>query len=470
MQATLWRKFSPALAAIAAGVTLAVWLQLPPALAVKERVPGTDVVAGTTTTSAPASQAAFFGGKLVAGPGKAAALEGDWPWFRGKELDGISHEATALARTWGPEGPPKLWGLDVGEGHAGVAVHGGRVYLLDYDRARQNDVVRCLSLADGAEIWHFGYRVEIKRNHGMSRTVPAVADDCVVTLGPKCHVLCADALTGNPLWAIDLVKEYKTVIPPWYAGQCPLIDRGRVILAPGGTALVLAADLKTGEIVWQTPNDLGWGMTHVSLAPMEVGGRRMYVYSGSGGVAGVSADDGRVLWQTPDWKIPIAAVATPVVLPGGRLFLSGGYDAGCMMIQIVAEGDKYSVKTLWRLGPKDFGATQHTPIYYKEHLYGVRPNGELACLGEDGKVLWTSGTEAEHKFGIGPFLVADGLIYVMNDAGVLTLAEAVPDGYHQLAQAKVLDGHDSWAPMALAGGRLILRDLTKMVCLDVKAP
>jgi outer membrane protein assembly factor BamB len=64
-------------------------------------------------------------------------------------------------------------------------------------------------------------------------------------------------------------------------------------------------------------------------------------------------------------------------------------------------------------------------------------------------------------------LIADGLIYVLDDNGKLTLAEAAPGGYRQLDQAQVLDGHDAWGPMALVGGRLILRDLVRMVCVDV---
>jgi outer membrane protein assembly factor BamB len=59
------------------------------------------------------------------------------------------------------------------------------------------------------------------------------------------------------------------------------------------------------------------------------------------------------------------------------------------------------------------------------------------------------------------------MIYVMDDEGRLTLAEASPKGYVQLAQAQVLHGHDSWGPMAMVDGKLILRDLTQMVCLDV---
>jgi outer membrane protein assembly factor BamB len=52
---------------------------------------------------------------------------------------------------------------------------------------------------------------------------------------------------------------------------------------------------------------------------------------------------------------------------------------------------------------------------------------------------------------------------------VLSLARAVPDRYDELAEAKVLTGHDSWGPLALVGGRLLARDLTTMVCLDVSA-
>ena len=64
--------------------------------------------------------------------------------------------------------------------------------------------------------------------------------------------------------------------------------------------------------------------------------------------------------------------------------------------------------------------------------------------------------------------ISNGLIYVMNDTGLLTLIEATPAGYKQLAQSQVLTGYDSWGPMALAGGRLIVRDMTRMVCLDVR--
>jgi outer membrane protein assembly factor BamB len=155
-----------------------------------------------------------------------------------------------------------------------------------------------------------------------------------------------------------------------------------------------------------------------------------------------------------------------VILPEGRIFLSGGYNTGAMMLRLQERGGRIVAKTMYTLGPAVFGSTQHTPVFFDGHLYGVRDKDkQLVCLDLDGRVVWTSGSQ--QRFGLGPYLIADGLIYVMNDEGRLTLAAASPTGYRQLAQAQVLAGHDSWGAMAMAAGRLIVRDLTQMACLDV---
>jgi outer membrane protein assembly factor BamB len=452
----------PAALALAAVGALAFWLASHSPLALKRRVPGTD--------QDPSSQLGGANpvilGKLTRGDGRPAALPGGWPQFRGGNRDGISDEAAALARSWLAAGPRELWSLEAGEGYAGAAVLEGRVYLMDYDRPARQDVLRCLSLEDGREIWRFGYPVSVKRNHGMSRTVPAVTRECVVAMGPKCHVVCLDAVSGELRWGLDLVHEYGTTVPPWYAGQCPLIEAGAAILAPGGKgALLLAIETATGKRLWQTPNPRGWKMTHSSIMPLEVGGERQYVYCADNGVAGVSARDGSLLWETTDWKISIATVPSPLPLEGGRVFLSGGYNAGSLMLEISQENGRFKARTLFKLGPEIFGATQHTPILLKDHIYGVRADGKFVCLSLEGKVLWTSG--AGRQFGLGPFLAADGLVYAMNDTGLLRLIEARPDKYVQLAEAQVLRGRESWGPMALAGGRLLARDLTRLICLEV---
>jgi outer membrane protein assembly factor BamB len=265
------------------------------------------------------------------------------------------------------------------------------------------------------------------------------------------------------------VREFGATVPPWYAGQCPVIDGDKVILAPGGPqALLVAVDLATGKVLWKTPNPNDWKMTHASIAVGEIAGRRQYVYPASLGVVGVDAATGKLLWETTDWKISIATVPTPLILEGGRVFLSGGYNAGALMLQVAGEGDKPAVKTLYRLDAGTFGATQQTPILHDGYIYGTRPDGRFTCLNPaDGKVVWTS--EPGLNFGLGAYLLVGNLAYVLTDGGKLALIEASPAKYTLLAQAQVLKGREAWGPMALAGGRLLARDLTGLVCLDVAA-
>jgi outer membrane protein assembly factor BamB len=456
-------KVIPVCAGVLAVAALVFWFQSGPRKPLEFRSPGRD--------HAPGSEAGTGGnpvlaGKLTRGEGQPCSLPGNWPQFRGPSLDLVCRENLGLRRTWQPSEPREVWGIDVGEGYAGAAVFKGRVYLMDYDREKKQDALRCLSLADGGEIWRFTYPVSVKRNHGMSRTVPAANDQVVVAMGPKCHVTCLDVNSGQLLWGMDLVRQYGTVVPQWYAGQCPLLDKGTVVLAPAGlTNLLMALEERTGKILWESPNPRGWKMTHSSVAPMEVGGEKTYVYCADKGVVGVSAQDGKLLWETTDWKISIATVPSPLVLDGGRVFLSGGYNAGSLMLQVSREGDRFTAKTLFRIAPEIFGATQHTPIVYENHIYGVRPDGRFACLTLEGKPVWAS--DSSQQFGLGPFMMADGLILAMNDSGLLRLIEATSQKYTALAQAQVLKGRESWGPLAMAGNRLIARDLTRMVCLEL---
>lgn len=459
-------KLIPTIVAAAAILAIVLWVWSGDAEDIVRRVEADSPSAAPEATYVPAVP---LPGVLVTGEGVTADVPGVWPRFRGAGYSNISTEDVSLIRTFpAASGPEQLWSIDLGEGYAGAAVLAGRVYVLDYDQVNKADALRCFSLADGREIWRRWYSVLIKRQHGMSRTIPAVTEKFVLTMGPKCHVLCCDAVSGQARWSLDLVREYGTTVPPWYAGQCPLIDTGRAILAPAGPeALMLAVDCETGEVVWTTPNPHGWKMSHSSIIPMKFAGRRMYVYCPVGGVVGVSAETGRILWETDAWRISMATVPSPVDLGDGRIFLTGAYGAGSMMLQLQDDGDELSVDILYELAPKEFGAEQQTPVFYKGFLFGVRIDGQLACLDpRQGKVLWTSG--ASERFGLGPYMIADGMILVMNDHGVLTLVEADPDAYRPIARAQALSGHDSWAPMALAGGRLIVRDLTKMVCLDMR--
>lgn len=406
--------------------------------------------------------------------GTPSALAAKWPRFRGPHGDNIASNSPPLAESFrDTNGPPVLWSVPLGEGYAGPAVANGCVYVLDYMDSVPGDMLRCFSLDDGRERWRRGYELRVKRNHGMSRTVPAVTADDVVTIGPRCHVMCVDARTGALRWGLDLVRDHGTREPMWYTAQCPLIDEGIAVIAPAGRVLMMGVECSSGRVVWETPNPRGWQMSHASIVPMVLGGRRQYVYAAIGGMAGVAADGedrGTVLWETTDWNHAVVA-PSPVPLPGGRILVTAGYGAGSRMFQVEASNGVFAVHSLFALDRKVFACEQHTPIWYRDRLLGVLPadagamKQQLVALNLDGTVAWASGPE--QRFGLGPFLVADDKLFLLGDDGLLTVARAAAESFTPLARARVLFGKEAWAPMAVVDGRLILRDSERMVCLYI---
>ena len=455
---------------------IAWWFSFNPTRDFVESTPKMDNAPANISVSASSEliKIGEFGEKF---DGVPSDLPGEWVQFRGKDFDNISAEKIRLADKWGENGPEILWSLDLGEGHAAPAVKNGKVYLLDYDETEKGDALRCFSLEDGKEIWRRWYKVRVKRNHGLSRTVPAVTDKYVVTIGPRCHTMCVDADSGKFLWGIDLEKDYGTETPFWYTGQCPLIEDDSIaVIAPAGKVLMMGVSCATGKILWETPNPKKWKMSHVSIMPMTLNSKKMYVYSAIEGMVGVSAepeDKGTVLWESTIWSQAVLA-PSPVIMGDGRIFVTAGYGAGSMMLQVTEENGLYVVKKLQEFKPKDgLASEQQTALLYKKHLLGIQPKdagvlkNQFVCYHPDDctKIIWSSGKT--NRFGLGPFLLADNKIFILNDDGVLTLIEASIKGYKQLDQAQVLHGHDAWGPLALASGRLILRDSKRMVCIDV---
>ncbi len=399
-----------------------------------------------------------------------------WPRFRGLEFDNIKKSGSGLINKFNSD--PKIqWSVELGEGHAGPSIYKGKVYLLDYDEKVKADMLKCFSLRDGKELWRRWYNVNIKRNHGMSRTIPAVTEDYILTVGPRSHVMCLDRESGDLRWGMDIEKLYETEIPFWYTGQCPLIDDGNAIIATGGHAIMIAVDCATGEILWEVPNPGIWKMSHASIMPWVYQGIKMYVYSAVGGVIGIGAEGdlaGKVLWQSNEWSCSVVA-PSPVCLPDGKVFLTAGYGAGSMVFQIDYENGKFSATRLYDYKPKDgLACEQQTPVYHDGLLYGILPKdagpmrNQFICVDpqDTRKIVWTSGKT--HRFGLGPYMVADGKFFILNDEGTLSIVQPSRKNFILLDQIKVFEGHDAWAPLAIADGYLLLRDANNMYCMDIR--
>ncbi len=405
----------------------------------------------------------------------SSPLTGKWSGFRGKQTTNIIETPEKINTAAGDY--PVLWSVETGEGHAAPAIYNGRVYFLDYNEQLSSDALRCFSLETGKELWRRWYRVPMKRNHGFSRTVPAIGDDYIITIGPEGHVMCCDPVTGDMKWSLDVQKEYKTQVPFWYAGQCPLVDNNVLILAPAGEETLLAGlDCRTGEVIWTTPNTLNYKMSHSSVMPMTLGGKRMYVYIGIGGICAVSAEEndrGTLLWNAGKWQ-PSVVAPSPLKISDNQIFMVAGYGAGGALLKVDHSGNKWNATVTDQYKPSEgLASEQQTPIFYNNMIISVMPKdggalrSKLVCYSPSNlhSPVWTSA--ANEQFGLGPYILINKNLFILKDDGELYVYEVQQRGMKLLKKQRIMDGVDAWGPLSYADGMLIVRDAHTVKCIKI---
>lgn len=429
---------------------------------------------------------------LAAGLAKAE----DWPQFQGTGQQGISRE-TGLLKMWPEGGPRVLWTAALGVGYGGAAVRDGEVYILDRTE-NSKDALRCLNPATGEELWRYSYDAPGEVPHDGSRSTPTVDRKYVFTIGPFGHVHCIDRGSHEPVWSRHVLSEFGGALPRWGVAQSPVLYRDAVIITPMSKEVgVVALAKATGKELWRGPplGDLAYVTPRIAnLGGVDqllvVSATRSERPKGAGEkrpagrpsgaelrkrlrqvktrVAGVAAADGRVLWSHGDWTCAIP-IPNPTPVGEDRVFVTGGYYAGSVMLKIGEKEGKFSASVLFK--NEDYGAQVPHPLLYKDHLYmlcngNFRKNG-LVCMDLQGNVKWKTGKEP--VLDRGHLLIADGLMYNLDGArGVLRLIEPDPAGYKELAQAELFRGSQLWAPLVLSDGKLFVRGSDELKCLDVR--
>jgi outer membrane protein assembly factor BamB len=398
----------------------------------------------------------------------------DWPQYLGPDRNAISPEK-GLLRSWPEAGPKVLWTISLGAGYGGAAVGEDKVYVLDRD-GNDKDVLRCLDLVTGKEQWSYTYDAPGRVPHPGSRSTPAIDGNYVYTCGSFGDLYCFDKNTHKPVWNKNVWNDYDGGnVPRWAISQNPLIYGGSVIVASQTSkAGVVSYDKLTGQVKWAS-SDLPGGVGYVSPAIVKIDGNDNLVMitagkrgGGGGAVIGMDPGSGKQLWIYEGWscQIPIPNVTD---IGDGRLFITGGYEAGSAMIKVAKNGDSYTVNELYKTD--DFGTHVHPAILYKDHLYAhcttnTRRDG-MVCMDLNGKVKWKTGRSP--VFDKGGFILADGLMLsVDGQKGILYLIEPDPADYKELANAKLLDTNECWGPLALSGDKLLIRDQKQMRCVVVK--
>ena len=356
----------------------------------------------------------------------------DWSQWRGANRDAKVADFKA-PKAW-PKELTQKWKVTVGEGVATPSLVGDRLYV--FSRQDGNEITRCLSAADGKEMWSEKYEslgaTGPAQGFSGPRSSPAVANGKVVTLGVRGMLSCLDAASGKKLWRKDDFHAY----PNFHPSSSPIIVDGLAIAQLGGreNGALVAYDLTSGDEKWKWS---GPSPSYSSPVLMSVGGTKLIIAQTDSKLVAVNATDGKLAWESaaapqggaPDGQgrpgEPAGQVrpggggpggeggrgrggpreykaATPIV-DGQTIIIAG---RGVRAVKLEKDGDKFVEKELWSNSEKTVSFS--SPALKNGMLYGLAGNNELFCLnGKDGKLAWSAPLPGSAPAGAGPRAVLE---------------------------------------------------------------
>lgn len=414
----------------------------------------------------------------------------DWPTFLGPTMDLHSGE-TGLNLEYGPEGPPVLWEVERGGGHAGPVVVDDHVVFIHQVDSKEE--VKCVMADTGEEVWSHSYDVEMANaaeTYGIfdaPRSSPVIDPETklVYTLGNDGDLICFELSSGEIVWEKSLPAVFGPSPFFFGYGSCPLVFGEKLIVQVGSdSATVAALDKKTGDTIWTTDHD--WNGSYASPVVMPVNGVDcLVVFAGGkvkpthGGVLLIDPTDGAVKDSFPWRSDNFASVnaATPVPCGPNRVFITEDYGKGGVMLQY---DSAFHARILWT--SPEFGCQFQTPIYHEGIVYGFGGNGGLmlAFDAATGRHLWNeafyqttipwNGRDIPISLGHAHLIYVDGGFLCLSENGSLIRMFLDAGGFQLGSMARLFYTPETWAPPVVSNGRLFINknyDGTKLICYDI---
>ena len=370
----------------------------------------------------------------------------DWPQWRGPAHDGISRETE-----WRSKGV-SAWKKQVGLGYSTVSVVGERMFTAGFDVEAEEDVIWCLDVDSGEEVWSFRYPAKIRNKfHGGGTLSTPVIDGKVLYYQNREGVLfCLETRTGKLRWEKDLHEEFDLEHPTWGFSASPLIHEDRIIVNMGR---VFAFKRKTGKALWVSKQDVG----HAYSTPVSctLAGKECLAVFGGGGLFLLSHDGQKVIahytWKT---RYDVNA-ATPVQVGEDQILISSGYGHGGSLLKLTDDG----LEAVWET--KTLRNQMATSMLIDGHIYGI-DDSQLRCFDLAGKEKWRM-----RGIGKGAISATPDRLLLLTSDGELVVAKANPEGYEELSRQELFDGGVCWTMPVLANGRVYCRNSKgHLVCRD----
>jgi outer membrane protein assembly factor BamB len=388
--------------------------------------------------------------------------------WREENRTGISAEK-GLLKSWPANGPALLWSnTDLGRGHSSVSFGTNKIFTTGF--SSKDDILYALDM-NGKILWQTVFGRAWTQSNPESRATPTVEGNRVYCTSGYGDLACVDGNSGKIIWSYKASELHKGTYGSWGIAESLLIDGDKVFYSPGGPeTMTIALNKTTGSLMWKSAS-LGDKPGYVSPLLINYAGKKMIINVSLGHVFAVDPSNGQILWKVAhlprDGGRDLIKCVTPI-FNNGRVYVTGGYDTGGMMIDIAKDGKSASVAWTDDVLDVHHGGV----VLINGYIYGANwlnnSNGNWCCIEwNTGKKMWE-----EHWNNKGSIISAEGMLYIYDEkSGNVGLLKANPEKFDLVSSFKITQGDAGpfWAHPVIHNGILYMRHSNALMAYNIKA-
>jgi outer membrane protein assembly factor BamB len=383
----------------------------------------------------------------------------NWPNWRGPNGDGTSGE-TNLPTRWDSV-MNVVWKSPVpGIGYSSPIIWGDKLFITTALPETQEKMLLCYDGKSGRLLWQktvLKSAFENKHSDNSYASGTPATDGSLIYLSfldGEDAVVAAYDFTGKQIW---LQRPGKFSSPHGYSCSPALFEDKVIINGNSQGDSFLAALSKTdGEIIWKIPLE---NPAHSFSTPIfrEMAGKMQMIYLGNKEVASYNPDDGSKYWYV--WGPSEDFTASPVYNEkSGLVLISSAWPQRYLLaIKPDGAGDVTGSHVVWRT--REGAYYVPSPVCTDDYLFTTMTNGRVHCIEiATGKILWVEDMGRQYASAV----LADGLVYMPNDEGVITVIKPGPT-FDPLARNPI--GERMNASPAISDGKIYLRGYKHLFCI-----
>ncbi len=348
----------------------------------------------------------------------------NWPCFRGPNGDGTSIEVN-LPTQWDSI-TNVMWKSTVpGIGYSSPIVWNDKLFTVTALPATQEKVLLCYDSNNGNLLWQktvLKSTFEAKHNDNSFASGTPATDGTLIYLSfldGQDVVVAAYDFSGKQIW----LQRPGTFSSPHGYSCSPVLFEDKVIINGNskGDSFVAALSRADGKTVWKIPQDKP---AHSFSTPIfrEMASKMQMIFCGNKEISSYNPNDGSRYWFVTGPSEDFCS--SPVYNEkSGLVLVSSAWPVRILVaIKPDGKGDVSETHVVWKSSK---GAVYvPSPVCTEDYLFSTMTSGQVHCIEvATGKIQWV---EAMGKQYSSPVL-ADGLVYMPNDDGVITVIKPGPE-------------------------------------------